>query len=224
MDNPSANRPERRSALVARELKRYKVDIAALSETRLPNEGQLTEQKADYTFYWSGRSDDERREAGVGFAITTKVARTLTSQPKGVSDRLMSMRLPLTQDRHVTIISAYAPTMTNPEEVKDAFYEDLERVIQSTPRTDKLIILGDFNARVGTDNQTWEGIIGKNGMGKANSNGLRLLELCTVHGLLITNTIFQLPKQKKSTWMHPRSKHWHLIDYIIVRQKDRQDV
>lgn len=153
MDNPSANRPERRSALVARELERYKIDICAISETRLPNEGHLTEQKAGYTFYWSGKSDNERREAGVGLSITSKVARTLTSQPKGISDRLMSLRFPLTQNQHVTIISAYAPTMTNPEEVKDSVYEDLEKTIDHVPRTDKLIILGDFNARVGTDSQ-----------------------------------------------------------------------
>ena len=60
----------------------------------------------------------------------------------------------LSGKRHATIVSAYAPTMTNPDEVKDKFYDDLDSVISAAPRTDKLILLGDFNARVGTDHQT----------------------------------------------------------------------
>ena len=69
LDNAQANRPERRTALVGRELARYKVDIAALSETRLAEEGQLKETGAGFTFFWSGRAKDDRREAGVGFAV-----------------------------------------------------------------------------------------------------------------------------------------------------------
>ncbi len=122
------------------------------------------------------------------------------------------------------LISAYAPTLTNPEDVKDRFYEDLETLLSSVNRSDKLILLGDFNARVGRDSAAWEGVIGKSGVGKCNSNGMRLLESCSSYGLIITNTIFRLLNRKKSSLMHPRSKHWHLIDYIIVRKKDRQDV
>ena len=62
--------------------------------------------------------------------------------------------------------------MTNPDEVKDKFYDDLDSVISATPRTVKLILLGDFNARVGTEHQTWKGVIGTEGIWKCNSNGL----------------------------------------------------
>ena len=68
----------------------------------------------------------------------------------GHNDRLMTLRLPLSGKRHATTISAYAPTMTNQDEVKDKFYDDLDSVISATHQTDKLILLGDFNARVGT--------------------------------------------------------------------------
>ena len=47
---------------------------------------------------------------------------------------------------------------------------------------------------------------------------------CAEHELLITKTVFRLPTHRKTLWMHPRAKHWHLIDYVIVRRKDRQDV
>ena len=225
MYSSGSDRPERRTALVGRELDRYKVEIAALSETRLAEQGLLKEVGAGHTFFWSGRKKEERHEAGVEFAIKSHLVSKLSGLPNGINDRrLMTLRLPLSGKRHATIVSAYAPTMTNPDEVKDKFYDDLDSVISAAPRTDKLILLGDFNARVGTDHQTWEGVIGSEGVGKCNSNGLLVLRKCAEHELLITNTVFRLPTRRKTTWMHPRSKHWHLIDYVIVRRKGREAV
>ena len=60
----------------------------------------------------------------------------------------MTLRLPLYGNKHATIVSAYASTVTNPDEVKDKFYDELGNIICATPRTDKLILIGDFNARV----------------------------------------------------------------------------
>uniref|UniRef100_A0A8C5LPA2 Endonuclease/exonuclease/phosphatase domain-containing protein n=1 Tax=Leptobrachium leishanense TaxID=445787 RepID=A0A8C5LPA2_9ANUR len=225
LDRDTANRPQRRTALIAHELARYNIDIAALSETRLSGEGELTERLAGYSFFWSGRDSHAKREAGVGFAIKTSLVSKLSSSPKGINDRLMTLKLPLCHGKKfATTVSAYAPTMTTPEETIDKFYDDLNTVISSTPIADKLIVLGDFNARVGSDHTSWDGVMGKHGVGKCNSNGLLLLQTCVEHGLLVTNTIFSLPARNKTSWMHPRSKHWHLIDYVIVRNRDRQDV
>ena len=128
----------------------------------------------------------------------------------------MTLRLPLSGKSHATVVSAYAPSLTNPDEVKDKFYDDLDSVISATPRADKLILLGDISARVGTDHQTWEGVIETEGIGKCNSNDLLLLKKCVEHELLITNTVFRLPTCNKTSWMHPHSKHWHLVDYVLV--------
>ena len=114
--------------------------------------------------------------------------------------------------------------MTKQDEIKDKFYNELDDLISATLCTAKLIFLGDLNARVGTDHKTWEGVLGPGGVGKCNSNGLLLLRKCAEHDLLITNTVFRLPNRNKKTWMHPRSKHWHLKDYVILRSTDRQDV
>ena len=98
------------------------------------------------------------------------------------------------------------------------FYSQLRTAIDGLPRKEKLIILGDFNARVGADWPAWEGVLGRHGL---------LLKM-TVHSITynlhITNSNFQLPPRNRTSWMHPRSKHWHLIDYIIVRQEGRSDV
>ena len=160
----------------------------------------------------------------MGFAIKTSLVPKLLGKPKAINDRLMSVRLPLTKNHCATLISVYAPTMQYPDEDKNKFYSQLRTAIDGVPRKDKLIILGDFNARVGADWPAWEGVLGRHGVGQCNSNGQLLLETCMAYNLHITNSNFQLPLRNRTSWMHPRSKHWHLIDYIIVRQEDRSDV
>ena len=224
MDRKDCVRPARRTALIGLELQRYNIDIAALSETRLADTGSITEVGAGYTFFWSGKAADERREAGVGFAIRTPLVRHLESLPKGINDRLMMLRLPLKGKTNLTLISAYAPTMCYNQEQKEQFYQSLTQLLHSVPKDDKLLLLGDFNARVGRDSQSWPDVIGPHGIGQENSNGQLLLTFCAEYGLSITNTMFHLPDVHKATWMHPRSKHWHLIDYVIIRRRDIQDV
>nr|VZI11458.1 unnamed protein product [Spirometra erinaceieuropaei] len=220
LDNPRSNRPERRTALVAQELARYKVDIAALSETRFSEQGQLEEVGAGYTFFWSGRPRAERRDAGVAFAIRNDIVGRLPCLPQGINDRLMSLRLPLRGGKFATIISAYAPTMTDPDAVRDKFYEDLRAILATVSKADKLIVLGDFNARVGTDHTAWRGVLGPHGLRGSNDNGLLLLRTCAEHSLMLTNTFFCLPEREKATWRHPRSRQWHLLDYVLVRRRD----
>ncbi|BHF70570.1 hypothetical protein SprV_0301362200 [Sparganum proliferum] len=193
LDNPRSNRPERRTVLVARELARYKVDIAALSETRFSELGQLEEVGAGYTFFWSGRPRTERRDAGVAFAIRNDIVGRLPCLPQGINDRLMSLRLPLWGGNFATLISAYAPPMTSPDAARDKFYEDLHALLATVSKADKLIVLGDFNARVGTDHTAWSGVLGPHGLRGSNDNGLLLLRTCAEHRLILTNTFFCLP-------------------------------
>ena len=108
MDSAGSDRPQRRTALVGRELGRYGIEIAALSETRFAEIGEIKEVGAGYTFFWSGRKTEERREAGVGFAIKSDLVGKLTGSPNGINDRLMTLRLPLSGNKHATIVSAYA--------------------------------------------------------------------------------------------------------------------
>lgn len=224
IDHDRTDRPERRSALVGKELDRYKIDIAALSETRLSDDGSCEERASRYTFFWRGKPANEHRIHGVGFAVRTHLVREHNLVPTAVNERLMTLRVPLSNGHFVTLISVYAPTLNTDDDIKDAFYNDLRTCLTHIPRHDKLIVLGDFNARVGRDFETWPGILGKEGIGSCNANGLLLLGLCTEFELILTNTLFRQKNSFKTTWMHPRSKHWHLIDYILTRTKDRSDV
>ncbi|BHF58882.1 hypothetical protein SprV_0100183700 [Sparganum proliferum] len=223
-DNLRSNRPERRTTLVARELARYKVDIAALSETCFSEQGQLEEVGAGYTFFWSGRPRTERRDAGVAFVIRNDIVGRLPCLPQGTNDRPMSLHLPLWGGKFATIISAYAPPMTSPDAARDKFYEDLHAHLATVSKADKLVVLGDFNARVGTDHTAWRGVLGPHGLRGSNDNGLLLLRTCAEHRLILTNTFFCLPEREKATWRHPRSRQWHLLDYVLVRKRDQRDV
>ena len=71
------------------------------------------------------------------------------------------MRLPLSDNANATLVSVYAPTMTNQDEYKEAVHQQLDEVIRSVPVGDKLIILGGFNARIGSNSTAWAGIIGQ---------------------------------------------------------------
>ena len=69
------------------------------------------------------------------------------------------------------------------------FYEQLQECVRQVPRNDMLMIMGDFNARVGNDIAMWQGIIGQFGPGGQNENGVRLLDFCAMNQLVITNTL-----------------------------------
>lgn len=111
----------------------------------------------------------------MGLAVRNTLLPKLPETPTGISERLMSLRIPLAKKRYATLLSAYAPTLPSKEDVKDHFYQTLDEALRRIPKEDKIFVLGDFNARVGKDSKVWSGVIGNHGIGQVNANGLRLL-------------------------------------------------
>ncbi|BHF85610.1 hypothetical protein SprV_1002877900 [Sparganum proliferum] len=72
-------------------------------------------------------------------------------------------------------------------------YEDVHALLATVSKADKLVVLGDFNARVGTDDAAWKGVLGPHDRRDSNDNGLLLLRTCAEHRLILTNTLFCLP-------------------------------
>lgn len=213
-DDLSAIDDCRKTAVINDELFRLNVDIVALQETRLADSAKLREK--DYTFYWQGKPKDEKREYGVGFAVKNSLLK-MVEPPSNGSERILTLRLNTTTGP-ISLISVYAPTLMANSETKDEFYENLSATIQQIPSKDQVILLGDFNARVGTDCESWPSCLGQFNVGKMNENGQRLLEFCTRFKLCIANSFFATKPQHKVSWRHPRSKHWHQLDLVLTRR------
>ena len=210
----------RKTAIIDRELYRLNLDIVALQETRLSSFGSLKEK--NYTFFWQGLEPEERRIHGVGFAIRNTLLSSVEPPSQG-TERILSLRL-LTPVGYANIICIYAPTLSASQETKDIFYEQLDEKLKTIPTTEEIYLLGDFNARVGAEQDSWPRCIGHFGIGKQNENGQRLLELCAFHDLCITNTFFATKPQHKASWRHPRSHHWHQLDLVITRRSHLNNV
>ncbi|XP_022799771.1 craniofacial development protein 2-like [Stylophora pistillata] len=156
----------RKTAIINKELTRLNIDVACLQETRLADSGSLRE--SDYTFFWQGLSQDERRQHGVGFAVRNSPLAT-TEKLTGGLERILVLRMK-TSTGFVNFLSVYAPTLTSSTEAKDQFYEALEETVSQIPRSKSVYLLGDFNARVGSDWQAWPACLGHFGVGKLNEN------------------------------------------------------
>lgn len=120
--------------------------MAALSETRLSGDSEFIEIGAGYTFFCHGYPEGQPRQAGVGFAIKNSLVSQIITHPKGISPWLMTMDIQLHHGQTISMISAYAPTLSAPNDEKEAFYEDLDATLGKIPFKQRLFLLGDFNA------------------------------------------------------------------------------
>ena len=123
---------------------------------------------------------------------------------------------------NITVIQVYAPTSNAEEAEVESFYEDLQDLLELTPKKDVLFIIRDWNAKLGS--QETPGLTGKFGLGIQNEAGQRLIEFCQENTLVIANTLFQQHKRRLYTWTSPGSQHRNQIDYILCSQRWRSSV
>lgn len=204
--------------IVTSEMKRYGLDVLGLCETRWTGSGQI--RTADgHTFLFSGR-DDERHHEGVGILISKAVSDNIVSW-EPVSERIITVRLK-TKFRNMTIIQVYAPTEDKDDETKEKFYGQLSNVLAKTGKSDIQLVMGDFNAKVGKENEGIENVMGKFGTGERNNNGDMLVEFCGCFDLMIGGTMFQHKKCHKVTWVSPDNKTQNQIDHICINKQFRK--
>ena len=114
---------------------------------------------------------------------------------------------------NITVTQVYAPTSNAEEAEVERFYEDLQDLLEHTPKKDFLFIIGDWNANVGS--QETPGVTGKVGLGVQNEVGQRPIEFCQENALVIANTLFQQYKRRLYTWTSPDGQRQNQIDYIL---------
>ena len=187
----------------------------------------------EYTIIHSGIASRNKTRSAHGVAIclnkqATNAWKNIGAVWEPVSERIIMVRLqgaPV----NITVLAVYAPVNSNGQTTatitSDNFYIDLQRTINTVPTNDLLLIMGDFNARVGLQqNYTSNNVVGPHTTGHINENGQRLLDFCSTNNLLISNTFFQHKCVHQTTWMHPGNKQWHTLDYTLVNRKFRSSV
>ncbi|KAK3571548.1 hypothetical protein QTP86_013171 [Hemibagrus guttatus] len=195
---------EREPELV-REVERYWLEIVGLAATHSLGSGtQLLERGR--TLFFSGVPHGERRRAGVGLLIAPQLSRHVMEFPL-VNERVVSLRL-WAGDRCLTVVSACVAYPT--------FLETLQGMLEGALTGDSIVLLGDFNAHVGNDSDTWRGVIGRNSPPDLNLSGVLLLDFCASHSLSITNTMFKHKGAHQYTWYQDTLGQRLMINLVIV--------
>ena len=123
---------------------------------------------------------------------------------------------------NITVIQVYAPTSNAEEPEVEQFHEDLQDLLELTPKKDVLFIIGDWNAKVGS--QETPGVTGKFGLGVQNEAGQRLIEFCQENTWVILNTLFQQHKRRLYPWTSPNGQQQNQTYYILCSHRWRSSI
>ena len=148
------------------ELKEIKWNVIGLAETRRRGES-IKKLESGNILFTKGKND--KCQSGVGFLINKALANNVV-EFKSVSDRLAFVVIKINTKYSVKIIQVYAPTTAHEDEEVEEMYDELAAIVDNKT-THYTIIMGDFNAKIGTRNQGEEDIVGKFGFGRRNEHG-----------------------------------------------------
>ena len=167
------------------------VDILGISELKWTGMGEFNSD--DHYIYYRGQ--ESLRRNGVAIMVNKRVQNAVL-RCNLKKDKMISIHF---QDKpfNTTVIQAYAPTSSAEEAEVERFYEDLQDLLELTPKRDVLFIIGDWNEKV--ESQETPGVTGKFGLGIRKEAWQRLIEFCQENALVITNTLFQQHKRRLYT-------------------------
>ena len=173
--------------MVKQEMARVNINILGISELKWTGMGEFNSDD----HYINYHDQESLRRNGVALIISKKVQNSVLGCDLK-NDRMISVHFQ-GKPFNITLIQVYALT-SNPEEAEiEWFYEDLQDFLELTPKKDVLFIIGEWNAKVGS--QETPGVTGKLGLGIQNEAGQRLTEFCQEYKLVIANALFQQHKR-----------------------------
>ena len=197
--------------VVKQEMARVNIDIIGISELKWTGKGKFNSD--NHNIYYCGQ--ESLRRNGVAIIVNKRVRNAVLGYNLK-NDRMISDHFQ-GKPFNITVIQVYAPTSNAEEAEVGWFYEDLQDLLELTPKKDVLFIIGDWNAKVGS--QEILRVISKFGLGVQNETGQRLIEFCQENALVIANTLFQQYKRRLYTWTSPDGRHRNQINYILCSQR-----
>ena len=237
--NVRGSREEYKIETVAKDAASYNIKVLGITETHLIESGtssilgKSNIRKTKYNFFRGG-IEKENIYSGVGVLIDSE----LDSKCERINDRICLCEIKLKENKTIYVIVAYAPTLKKSEvnpEIKENFYEALEKTVKSIKNRHSLFVIGDFNAKTGSGFRDYPEAMGRYGKGKLNSNGGYLLQFAKINNLYLTNTHFCHKMAHRVTWIAPesiqgrnhydgtprRNPYRNQIDYILTRNADK---
>ena len=185
--------------VVKQEMARVNVNILGISELRWTGMGEFNSD--DHYIHYCVQ--ESLRRNGVAIIVNKRV-RNAVLGCNLKNNRMISVHFQ-GKPFNITVIQVYAPTSNTEEAEVERFYEDLQDLLELTPQKDVLFIIGDWNAKVGS--QETPGVTGKSGLEVQNEAGQRLIEFCQENALVIANTLFQQHRRRRYTWTSPDGQH-----------------
>uniref|UniRef100_W5NGM3 Reverse transcriptase domain-containing protein n=1 Tax=Lepisosteus oculatus TaxID=7918 RepID=W5NGM3_LEPOC len=195
---------------IKREMIRLNINLLGISELHWKDNGHF--KLDDVSVYYSGHQ--ELRRNGVALIAHKNIAHAVKSYTT-ISDCIMAIRIcgnPL----NVMVLQVYVPTTDAPEDESERFYAKIEEALEQVPKKDIIYIMGDFNAKVGSQEEA--NIIGRCGLGERKEAGDGLVQFCHENHLRVSNTWFMQPKCRLYTWTAPNGQRCNQIDYILCSQ------
>ena len=193
--------------VVKAEMSRLNISILGISEIKWIGMGHFTSD--EHQIFYCGH--ETQRRNGVGIIVDKVWSKSvLGCNPK--NDKTVSIRFQ-GKSINITVIQVYAPTADAKENEIEQFYTDLQQLPDAAPKKDAIVIMGDWNAKVGSTTTTR--ITGKFELGVRNEEGKRLVDFCQNNSMLIANTFFQQHKRRLYTWTSSGEQYRNQINYIL---------
>ena len=179
---------------IEQEIRALSLDVLGVSEVRWTEAGEVSRE--NYKFLYSG---GDSHVHGVGMFLATSVSECLSGFWP-ISDRVMLVKLNA-KPFNLSILQVYEPTTDHTDEEVEQFYDDIQMGIGQVKSDEVLVVMGDFNAKVGSTRE--DDIVGSYGLGTRNMRGTRLIEFCKANNLVVSNTWFKHPARRLYTWKSP---------------------
>ncbi|KAK9881036.1 hypothetical protein WA026_014379 [Henosepilachna vigintioctopunctata] len=196
---------------IMKELKERNIDICALQETKKKGKGQI--DYGEYILAYSGVDSDQNAFAGVGILIQSKYRHSIVECVYH-SERILILKFSLGK-KTINIISIYSPENCKPKREREQFFENLQNTLDKIPSDELVIVMGDFNARIG--NTVIPGVKQRFHEDQINDNGELMVNLCSFNNLRINNTFYNHKDIYKYTFFNSR-KQTSMVDYIVTNR------